>query len=126
MTAPAHSRTVIDSVIDNRIHLTCQVCSEGFTSRRRDALFCSQACTQRAYRLRHQPPVSAAPLPKRLDKGFKVYHCPQCDSRYLGQQRCPECGSFCNLVGPGGECPHCGEPVTVADLGLPTRSGCAQ
>ena len=36
--------------------------------------------------------------------------------RYLGTQRCDECGVFCKRVGPGGPCPHCDEPVAVADL----------
>ena len=50
----------------------------------------------------------------------KIYQCPDCQTRYLGQQRCEDCGAFCTLVGPGGECPHCGEPVAVEDLGLLT------
>jgi len=43
-------------------------------------------------------------------------------ARYLGEQRCESCGVFCRLVGPGGECPHCGELVAVEDLGLPTTA----
>jgi hypothetical protein len=109
----------MESVSDLRHLLTCQMCGGGFTAHRRDARFCGQACIQRAYRLRHQPTIPAAPLPKRLPMSSKVYRCPQCDTRYLGEQRCESCGVFCVLVGPGGECPHCGEPVTVEDLGLP-------
>ena len=37
-------------------------------------------------------------------------------TRYLGTQRCSECGVFCRRVGAGGLCPECGEPVAVADL----------
>jgi len=36
--------------------------------------------------------------------------------RYLGEQRCPDCGVFCSRIGLGGACPHCGDPVAVADL----------
>lgn len=119
----AESRIVIDTVIDTGPPNTCEVCGRGFEARRRDARHCSQACTQRVYRLRHQQPVALAPLPKRLPMDYKVYQCPACETRYLGEQRCPDCGVFCNLIGPGGDCPHCGEPVAVADLGLPTPSG---
>lgn len=110
---------VIDSVTDNYMHLTCQICGQAFTARRRDARFCSQACTQRAWRLRHQPVFEAPPLSRRVAKDFKVYVCPECETRYLGEQRCKDCGIFCRLVGPGGECPHCGEPVAYEDLGAP-------
>ena len=52
-----------------------------------------------------------------------VYACPECDTRYHAQQRCPDCGVFCTRVGLGGPCPHCDEPVTIADLlDTPTSS----
>jgi hypothetical protein len=111
-------RTVTDNVIDKKHHLTCEVCGNEFISRRRDARHCDPACTQRAYRLRHQQVSEAPALAKRLPKDCKIYQCPKCDTRYLGEQRCPDCGVFCRLLGPGGECPHCGEPVAVHDLGL--------
>jgi hypothetical protein len=113
------ARVVTDSVIDNRHHLTCEVCGGSFKARRRDARHCGRACTQRAYRLRHQAVLQVPPLPKRLPKDFKIYQCPRCEERYVGQQRCEDCGAFCVLVGPGGPCPHCEEPVAVADL-MPT------
>jgi hypothetical protein len=113
------ARGVIDSVIDNHHHLICQVCAQTFLARRRDARYCSPACTQLAYRLRHQPLIEPPPLPRRLPKDCQIYQCPQCEGRYLGEQRCPDCGIFCRLLGPGGECPHCGEPVALEDLGLP-------
>jgi hypothetical protein len=94
----------------------CQLCGQPLAARRRDARFCSHACSQRAYRLRRQP--SPSPLPRRLPVHLKVYQCPACDARYLGYQRCDDCGTFCRLLGPGGECPHCDQPVTIHDLGL--------
>ena len=45
-----------------------------------------------------------------------VYECPDCEQRLLGEQRCPDCATFARRVGPGSACPHCGEPVAIADL----------
>jgi transcription initiation factor IIE alpha subunit len=55
-------------------------------------------------------------LPRRLPKTVVVYICPECETRYLGTQRCEACGTFCRRLGPGAPCPHCDEPVAVADL----------
>ena len=51
-----------------------------------------------------------------------VYVCPSCETRFLGEQRCPDCGLFCHRVGPGGLCPHCDEPVVLADLLQPAKA----
>ncbi len=45
-----------------------------------------------------------------------VYQCPDCETRYLGVQRCDDCATFCRRIGRGGPCPHCEEPVAIADL----------
>jgi hypothetical protein len=45
-----------------------------------------------------------------------VYEGPVCGARFLGEQRCPDCNVFCRRLGPGGPCPHCDEPVALADL----------
>jgi hypothetical protein len=45
-----------------------------------------------------------------------VYECPECETRYLGERRCPDCHLFTRRAGAGGSCPHCDEPVTIADL----------
>ena len=91
----------------------CPVCASQVLSAR--ARFCSGACRMRAHRRRHaQPPaLRPAPLPPRWPK---VYECPECEQRYLDQRRCPECNLFCRLLGPGGSCPHCEEPIVVAEL----------
>ena len=52
----------------------------------------------------------------RAPRAATVYECPSCQTRYLGEQRCPDCQRFCRRVGPGGLCPHCDEPVAVGDL----------
>jgi ribosomal protein L32 len=45
-----------------------------------------------------------------------VYECPECDERYLGERRCPDCGIWCRRVGVGGTCPECDHPLLVAEL----------
>jgi hypothetical protein len=45
-----------------------------------------------------------------------VYQCPDCETRYLDEQRCPDCGLFARRIGTGGPCPHCDEPVAINDL----------
>ncbi len=94
----------------------CPVCQRRFTpaGRRR---FCSDACRKAAWRRRHQPPAAAIVVPPpRPRRPVTVYACPSCQARYLGEQHCQDCGVFCHRVGLGGACPHCDEPVAVADL----------
>lgn len=45
-----------------------------------------------------------------------VYECPECETRYLGEQRCAECNRFCRVAGLGGACPDCEQPVLLSDL----------
>jgi rubrerythrin len=78
---------------------------------------CSPACRQAAFRRHHSAtadPLVVPPHHSRRDR--TIYQCPSCDARYLGLQRCSECGVFCRRLGAGGLCPECGEPVAVADL----------
>lgn len=76
-------------------------------------LYCSAACRQLAFRRRRAVPP---PAPIRLPTHFIVYQCPECEQRYLGAWRCPDCNLFCRRLGAGDACPHCGEPVAVSDL----------
>jgi hypothetical protein len=70
-----------------------------------------------AYRRRHQPVSSAPELPAvRSRRAETVYACPLCDQRYLGAQYCSECSTFFVRLGHGGLCPHCDEPLTIAEL----------
>jgi hypothetical protein len=99
----------------------CPVCAAPLPSRR--ARYCSEACKQRAYRLR-QPPRAGPELAhaarelrrQRAVGRHTVYECPLCGERSLGPQRCPECQRFGRAVGLGGLCPHCDEPVVCAEL----------
>jgi len=103
----------------------CPICQTGSVPAR--ARYCSDACKQRAYRLRRTaggPPVltnlAADPRRRQTLLAHTVYECPSCETRFLGERRCPDCNTFCRRLGPGGSCPHCDEPVLLTDL-LPTE-----
>jgi len=99
---------------------SCPVCQATLTSAR--ARYCSDACKQRAYRLRQTPsPVDLDALTAELRSRHAlttrtVYECPSCEVRMLGEQRCPDCHVFCRRLGLGGPCPHCDDPLTLAEL----------
>jgi endogenous inhibitor of DNA gyrase (YacG/DUF329 family) len=105
---------------DNRNDTTtpCPACGQQFVrSGRRQ--WCSDACRQAAWRRRNvvlAPPEIALVLPKRTKRDATVYECPNCETRYLGNQYCSDCRTFCRRVGRGGTCPHCDEPVAINDL----------
>jgi transcription initiation factor IIE alpha subunit len=44
------------------------------------------------------------------------HECTTCDTRFVGERRCPECNLFNRRVDLGGHCPECDEPVAIADL----------
>jgi hypothetical protein len=99
----------------------CLACPTGTVPAR--ARYCSAACKQRAYRLRRAlvvPSAPAAPLDESRRRqpivAHTVYECPACETRLLGERRCPDCHIFCRRLGLGGLCPHCDEPILVADL----------
>jgi hypothetical protein len=94
------------------VTMRCPLCGSPFhpSGRRR---YCSDACRQAAWRHRRDaPPTPTNPI----SKPAIVYECPTCDARYLGEQRCPDCNTFCRRLGPGGRCPHCDEAVAISDL----------
>ena len=100
----------------------CAACGRHFPAQGRKA-YCSDACRQRAFRLRRQPADEVQlGFARRLPKTAIVYQCPECEVRMLGQQRCEECGVFGRRLGPGGPCPHCDEVVAIADLLTELRS----
>ena len=92
------------------VTMTCPICQTQFTphGRRR---YCSDACKQKAWRQQR-----TLPAPTRRPSTDTVYVCPECDTRYLGERRCPDCNLFTRRIGVGDACPHCGEPVAVSDL----------
>ncbi len=78
--------------------------------------FCSTACRQSAWRQRR-----AAPIEPIVSKADVVYECPDCDTRYLGDQRCDVCNRWCRRVGPGGCCPSRDAPVAITDILTPEQ-----
>ena len=98
----------------------CPVCGRPFTPAGRQRV-CSAACRQAAWRRRQAQPVPSIPL--RARRASTIYECPACETRYLGEQRCAECATFCRKLGPGAPCPHCDEPVLLADLLLGMEGG---
>ncbi len=97
----------------------CPVCATVFTPIRRQR-YCSPACRQAAWRTRQPAPAATSNPdlihPKRSRRAITVYACPDCDTRYLADQWCPDCNRPCRRVGVGGFCPSCEEPVTVDEL----------
>ena len=97
--------------------LLCPVCWTPFHRIRRQT-YCSDTCRKTAWRRRQQPaPAPPEPVPPaRRRRDVTVYSCPDCDTRYYGQQWCPDCNQPCTRIGLGGRCPHCDEPVAITDL----------
>jgi len=115
MSAPAVTRAVTDGT------RPCQACATPLPSAR--AHYCSAACKQRAYRRRQS--AASAPDPAALAATLRrsgdlvahtIYECPLCDARLLGTRRCLDCNRFCRSLGLGGACPHCDEPLLIAEL----------
>ena len=99
----------------------CPICQPASVPPR--ARYCSDACKQRAYRLRHAPvappdctDLAALPRPRPALVAHTVYECPSCETRLLGERRCPDCHIFCRRLGLGGPCPHGDEPILLADI----------
>jgi transcription initiation factor IIE alpha subunit len=60
--------------------------------------------------------MSRPPSPREAAHLGTVYECPDCETRYLDERRCPDCNLFCRRIDTGGNCPHCDEPVAISDL----------
>ncbi len=117
------ARTPLRNDDRNDTAARCPACGQPFTpsGRRR---WCSDACRQAAWRQAHPAPRQAAarlPAPPLAARESTIYQCPDCDQRYLGEQRCGDCGTFCRRLGQGGPCPHCDEPVAITEL-LPQQA----
>ena len=98
------------SVRNDTATTVCGQCGTRFAAVGRQQ-WCSDACRQTAWRRRR-----AAPRPALPAKTDTIYECPHCDTRYLGQQRCAECNTWCRRLGPGAPCPHCDELIAISDL----------
>jgi hypothetical protein len=102
-------------VRDETATMACALCGRMFVPKGRQR-HCDTLCRQRAWRIAHATPRTAA---QPVVKATTVYECDGCGNRYLGVQRCEDCNTFARKVGPGGCCPHCQEPVALADLTHP-------
>jgi hypothetical protein len=105
----------------------CPVCAAPRPSAR--ARYCSAACRQQAFRLRHPrdaateqgTPTELATLRRVLQRqralvAQTIYECPRCEDCFVGERRCPECHVFCRALGLGGHCPECDHPILLAEL----------
>ncbi|MDQ2848247.1 MAG: hypothetical protein M3Y77_18290 [Actinomycetota bacterium] len=97
----------------------CRACQQPLPTAQGRRAYCDQACRQAAYRRRHAPPaatIDPALPPPRSRRTGTIYTCPDCDTRYLGQQRCEDCNTFATRLGPGGACPDCDTLITLDEL----------
>lgn len=115
---PFRDVSVTAQMAKQAIRRPCPVCGTFPESGR--ATFCSHRCQMIAFRRRHGHQQLAreltAPSLTRPSREHVVYECSDCETRYLGEQRCAQCHRFCRRLGPGGSCPSCGEIVTVDEL----------
>ncbi len=96
----------------------CPVCWTPFTPIGRQR-YCTDNCRKTAWSRRHtRTTLTTEPVvPQQIRRrDVTIYSCPSCDTRYHGQQWCPDCNQPCTRVGLGGTCPHCAEPVAITDL----------
>jgi hypothetical protein len=116
--APADPATEPSEAIpvgDDGATIACPVCQRRFEPEGRKR-FCGTPCRQAAWRRQRLAPVEPV-----VAKPDVVYECPSCEARYLGVQRCELCNVWCRRLGPGGQCPHCDEPVSLSDLFSPAQ-----
>ncbi len=98
----------------------CVICGGDVPSRR--ASYCTRACQQRSYRLRHHTPtVDVTSVRKTLQRrkalvAHTIYECRGCGERFIGERRCENCNLYCRALGVGGSCPDCDTPVLLDDL----------
>jgi len=101
---------------DVSVTASCVACAGPLPSGRARQ-YCSPACRQDAYRRRHQPARPSANLPaRRSRRDGTIYACGECESRYLGEQWCPDCNRPCQRLGAGGTCPNCEEVILSEEL----------
>jgi len=87
------------------------------------ARYCSPACRQRSFRLRHVQVQVIDDRRLRAESrrrgalvAHTVYECGQCGEQLIGERRCPSCNVFCRALGLGRRCTECDQPILLADL----------
>jgi hypothetical protein len=104
-----------DNVTTSGPAACCPVCSAPFIPVRRQQ-YCSPACRQKAFRRRQPAPAPPTPPPGPARRQASIYQCGECEQRYLASQWCHDCNQPCRLLGYGGPCPCCDEPVSASEL----------
>ncbi len=96
----------------------CPVCWTPFTPIGRQR-YCTDACRKTAWTRKNAATrrltETTVPQPIRR-RDSTIYQCQSCETLYHGEQWCHDCNQPCTRVGLGGSCPHCAEPVALADL----------
>ena len=111
------SLTLATPPSNGNVTVSCLVCGAALPTGRQSRRYCSESCRQAAWRRRHATSLEPPSLPeKQLRRPASVYICPDCGARYLGEQYCQECHTFCQGAGVGGFCPCCDEPVAYQEL----------
>lgn len=110
-----------NGAVDGRPGAACPVCDRPLPSAR--TRYCSAACRQRAFRLRHAvlATIDDSQLRAELRRrgalvAHTLYECGSCGERLVGERRCPNCNVFCCAIGLGGRCDECDAPLLLADL----------
>jgi hypothetical protein len=65
---------------------------------------------------RQPAPLPLPPPPGPARRQASIYQCGECDQRYQASQWCHDCNRPCRLLGYGGSCPCCDEPITTSEL----------
>ncbi len=120
-TTIAPMRDVLRNASAERSERTCLACARPPASAR--ARYCSPACRQRSFRLRHGrlEGVNDRRLRTELRRrgalvAHTVYECSQCGERLVGERRCSACNLFARALGLGGRCTDCDQPMLLAEL----------
>lgn len=121
-TTTTPMRDVSRNVSAERSERTCLLCRRPPASAR--ARYCSPACRQRSFRLRHgrlEGGVNDRRLRTELRRrgvlvAHTVYECGQCGERLVGERRCSACNVFARALGLGGRCAECDQPILLAEL----------
>ncbi len=80
--------------------LSCASCHSPLPRVRGRQRYCNPACRRRAYRDRQGQPDDIVVEPATGRRSSRVYRCPNCDTRYVGQQRCEDCNVLCTRTPP--------------------------
>ncbi|MBV9914066.1 MAG: hypothetical protein JOZ93_15915 [Sinobacteraceae bacterium] len=126
MTAPSNANepscnAARNGSADGHPRPACPVCDRPLRSPR--STYCTDACRQRAFRLRHAvlPTVDERQLRAELRRrgglvAHTLYECGRCGERLVGERRCPDCHVFGRAIGLGGRCHACDQPLLLAEL----------